>query len=281
MPPEVINDLSTDQAYAYRIMKMITTGVVDRELLQLQIGKVSHSRWLTTAIRFCRLWVSKHGQTGEDMKNFRAIMEWAIIYLHMWFEIKANSSIIAGPHHKLKEIQIIQRMKGKDTRSKQVKEIAMKFIQKGAWHAHSEHVLLSLLCSSDEEDRHFAINKITSIRNGQNFGDSSVRPFLPPKLNWDATSIRNIQDWSSATEPLLTSSISTADLLKFLATPLQLPKIPCHTQSCERAVKEVTIASAHVFGPHRRDGYIRATLFSRKLFAKNETKKDLEALVPA
>ena len=142
-----------------------------------------------------------------------------------------------------------------------------------------EHVLLSLLCSAEEEDRHFALTKIASIRKGNNLGDSSVRPFAPPKLNWNATSIRNIQDWSSATEPLITASIPSTDLSKFLSTPLQLPKIPCHTQSCERAVKEVTIASAHVFGHERRDGYIRAKLESRKLFPKNETKKDLEALL--
>ena len=116
-------------------------------------------------------------------------------------------------------------------------------------------------------------------RNGANLGDSSVRPFAPPKLNWHADSIRNIQDWSNATEPLLTSSIPSTELPQFLATPLQIPKIPCHTQSCERAVKEVTIASSHVFGPERRDGYIRAKIKSRKLFSKNETKKDLEALL--
>ena len=155
----------------------------------------------------------------------------------------------------------------------------MKFVEKGAWHAHPEHILLSLLSSTKEEDRHFAITKIASIRNGANLGDSSIRPFAPPKLNWNANSIQNIQDWSDATEPLLTTSIPSADLAKFLTTPLQLPKLPCHTQSCERAVKEVTIASAHVFGSQRRDGYIRAKLQSRKLFSKNETKKDLEALI--
>ena len=281
MPSEVINDLSTDQRYAYRLAKMITTGVIDWELIQLMIGKVNHCRWLTTGSRFGRLYVSKHGLVGNPFKNLCAIVEFEMIhYFPMWFVIKADSSIIKGPHHKLREIQIVQHLNGKDMRSKKVKEIAMKFIEKGAWHAHSENILLSLLCSPEEEDRRFAIKKIASIRNGAEFGDSSVRPFAPPKLNWKATSIQNIQDWTNATEPLITASVPSAELAKFLSSPLQVPKIPSHTQSCERAVKEVTIASANVFGHERRDGYIRAKIKSRKLLPKNETKNDLEALIP-
>ena len=57
-------DVVDDQCYAYRILKMITTGVFDHDLLQLKIGEVSHSRWLTTGNRFARQWVSKHGFKG-------------------------------------------------------------------------------------------------------------------------------------------------------------------------------------------------------------------------
>ena len=59
----------------------------------------------------------------------------------------------------------------------------------------------------------------------------------------------------------------------------QLPKIPCHAQSCERCVKEVTIASLAVYGDERRDGYIRAKIASRSLVPINETKKDLAGLL--
>ena len=45
MPPEVVHDLSS-------ITKMITTGVVDEDLLQHKIGKVDHLRWLSTGNRF-------------------------------------------------------------------------------------------------------------------------------------------------------------------------------------------------------------------------------------
>ena len=64
MPAEVVNDLSTDQRYAYRMWKMITTGDVDEDLIQLKVGEVCPSRWLTTGNRFGRLWISSHGLVG-------------------------------------------------------------------------------------------------------------------------------------------------------------------------------------------------------------------------
>ena len=282
MPEEVVLDLSTDQSYAYRITKMITTGVIDWDLVKLMIGKVSHCRWLTTGSRFERLWVSKHGLIGDPLKTLRGIVTFlATDYFPLWFEIKADSSIIAGPRHKLREIEIVRQMKGKDAKSRKIKEIAMKFGEKGAWHAHPEHVLHALLCSDDEEDRHYAIEKIVAIRNGENFGDSSPRPFSPPRLNWQARSIRDIQDWTGATEPLITTALSTNDLRKYLNEPFPDPKIPGHTQSCERCVKEVTAASARVFGERSRDGCIRGRIKSRELIPAIDTKRSLEAIIPS
>ena len=281
MPPEVVDDLSTDQRYSYRITKMIHTGEVDEDLLELKTGEVDHSRWVTTGNRIERAWVSKHGLKGKALEGFRVIVEFVSnFYFPMWFEIKADSSIVQGPYHILREIQILQKMKGEDERSMEVKEIAMKFVEKGAWHAHSEHLLVSLLSSSDESDRRFAIDKIVSLRDGNEFGDRSVRPFSAPKLNWNAQSIRDIQDWADTTEPLVTTSIPTPELAKFIENPLKIPKYPSHTQSCERAVKEVSRASKNVFGAERRDGFIRATMKCREVLPVMEKKTDFEALIP-
>ena len=281
MPPDVVNDLSTDQRYAYRIVKMITTGVIDEDLVQLKVGEVCPSRWLTTGNRFARVWISFHGIVGNDLKVFHAIMKYLINgYFFMWFEIKIDSSIVAGPYHVLRQIQCIQEMKGKDEISRKVKEIAKKYIEKSAWNAHTEILITSLLCSEQESDRRFAVEKLTALRDGNNLGDKSVRPFEPPKLNWNAKSIPEIQDWENATEPIITASIPTCDLAKFITSPMKLPKIPSHTQSCERAVKEVTHASACVFGAERRDGFIRAKLQSRAVVPRMERKKDFEGLIP-
>ena len=134
MPTDVIDDLSTDQAYAYRIVKMITTGVIDHDLIKLKIGNVNHSRWLTTGNRYCRLWISKHGLRGDNLKKLRVIIIFLVgDYFFMWFVIKSSPRITSGPHHKLHEIRLVQAMKGKDERSKEVKDLVKKFVAKGAW----------------------------------------------------------------------------------------------------------------------------------------------------
>ena len=125
----------------------------------------------------------------------------------MWFEIKADSSIISGPNHKLREIT---------------------------------NPIPSLLSSDKESDLRFAIEKLTSLRNGVEFGDKVVHLFIPPKLNWNTFSLYNIQDWSDLTEPLITTSIATHTLTQFLTSPLKMPKYQSRTQSCERALMEVT-----------------------------------------
>ena len=75
MPPEVVHDLSS-------ITKMITTGVVDEDLLQHKIGEVDHLRWLNTGNRFKRLWVSDYGLAGDDLRNLRVIVQFLASRTH-------------------------------------------------------------------------------------------------------------------------------------------------------------------------------------------------------
>ena len=68
---QAVKDLSTDQKYSYEIVTAIRTGNLSSRLFNLEIGPVCHSRWLTTANRFCKMWVSKHGFTGKAVKNLK------------------------------------------------------------------------------------------------------------------------------------------------------------------------------------------------------------------
>ena len=47
-------------------------------------------------------------------------------YFLLWFDIKAELSLLSGPSHILKEVDIVRQMKGKDAISKKIKSIAMK-----------------------------------------------------------------------------------------------------------------------------------------------------------
>ena len=78
MPEEVIQDLSTDQHYGYKIVCAIRDGMFPSNLALLEIGPVNHSCWLTTANRLLRLWVSKHGLKGKILKNLQLIVKFII-----------------------------------------------------------------------------------------------------------------------------------------------------------------------------------------------------------
>ena len=56
---------------------------------------------------------------------------------------------------------------------------------------------------------------------------------------------------------------------------MEVPYYPVHTQAIERAVKEVTEASAAVNGFERGDGWVRAQAKNRELMLKLTSKQDL------
>jgi hypothetical protein len=104
----VVKDLSTDQAYGYRITQAIRTGELPIDLALLEIGPVSHSKWLTTANRLCRIWVSKHGLKGKTLNNLRLIVEFIVgVYYPCWFNIKVKHSWVEGPCHILFHLWLV------------------------------------------------------------------------------------------------------------------------------------------------------------------------------
>ena len=112
-----------------------------------------HSRWLTTANRLMRLWVSQHSLEGRELENLRLIVEYIVgIYVPMWFEIKVKHSCVYGPDHVLKQLQLLRLQK------KKVQRLVEKHVKRSAWYSHSEAVLQTLLCSSDAAERAFAVD---------------------------------------------------------------------------------------------------------------------------
>ena len=93
--------------------------------------------------------------------------------------------------------------------------------------------------------------------------------------------------WSEndVTEPPLLKHISSDSLKDFIrkaseAEPnskldqvIDFPRLPCHTQAVERAVKLVTESAQNVCGSIAREGYIRAKIDSREKMPKFNTKK--------
>ena len=73
--PELdVKDLSRDQAYLYKIVKAIQSGVIDKTLLREKPGPMSYARWLTTACSICRLFIPQH-QPCEELHLLTTFVE--------------------------------------------------------------------------------------------------------------------------------------------------------------------------------------------------------------
>ena len=78
---------------------------------------------------------------------------------------------------------------------------------------------------------------------------SSIRKYIVPKINFDATSYTQLIDWENPgmTEPPLTLSMTDAQITAFKTSPFDVPHYPCHTQAVERGVSLVSEASSKVW----------------------------------
>lgn len=139
----------------------------------------------------------------------------------------------------------------------------MPTVKRGAWCAHPESLLQTILCSEVEQERRFAVDKIVELREEEDedtqVGDRSVRDRKALDINEHATKLADLIDWSEKlTEPPLTCPLTTKNIKEVVAYPMKVPDRPSHTQNVERLVKRVTEASAHVYSHGRRGGYIRS-----------------------
>ena len=276
LPDDVLQDLSTDQKHGYQLVMLVTGRSQEDRCLKLKPGPVCHSRWLTTANRLLIMYCKKHGLRGNKAKTLSTLVHFIVTnYYPMWFSIKCECMLIAGPFHLLKAVKFLA------IATDEVQEIVRPVIQRGSYHGHSENILLSLLCSSDAGNRKFAVSKILQLRGEDQFGDKSVRSFHVPAVNWEATSLLDLIIWEECeiSEPFLTCDMSSKEIMHINKEALVVEKFSGHGQAVERAVKEVSNAASKVYGFERRDGLIRAKLKSRKLVSKPNSKKDFVGML--
>ena len=284
LPESVVNDLTIDQHYAYRICSAINMGVVDGDLLCLKVRPVVHSRWLTLGCRLLRYFVS----VDDPSTNLETLAKFCLqVYFPSWFEIKSNSQLICGAKNFFNLVRRILQVP-----DEAVRKTALKVVQRNAFFAHQENVLIAMLGDNDEEIRMQGANKLLSIRGklpstasfdnpneeyslkGLKYCDTTptVRLFELPTLNLKANSYYKMVNLTSChQQPPAIRHLSDSEIEQCRVKSLEL-NYPCHNQSVERHVKMVTEAAPQVEGFERRDGLIRQKIKSRKLLEKFETK---------
>ena len=307
----VVEDLSKDQKYTYKVSHAIIKGDMPADLANQEPGPLG-VRWGTLANRMMRKYVS----TKHPSKKFQEIIRGIILFwAPSWFQIKCHPKCTDGPKNLFKMVEWSRKL------NQNSQEILQKTMQRNGFFAHSEAVLLAMLADSEKEIRVQAVNTILAIRSGassqsqpatsSNDDDdddgsdeedeedeveeaeeddaftfeaserkailtSTVRKYVVPKINFKATSYTELIDLNKAglTEPPLTLSLSDSQIISFKETPFKVPNYPCHTQAVKRAVRLVSEASSKVVGQKARDGYIRQRICARKELKKFATKRD-------
>ncbi|GBN74388.1 hypothetical protein AVEN_273088-1 [Araneus ventricosus] len=150
--------------------------------------------------------------------------------------------------------------------------------------AHTENVLLAMFVDEKEHIRELGYKKILKARQIVP-KKKTVRNFIPPKINFQASDYIKIINWNSCVvyPPPMLRGLSEDDIKSLVNSdtmPIrEIQKFPCHIQAVERCIKLVTEASNKVCGREARDGYIRATLKSRSVKPNFSKKSDFKCVV--
>ena len=269
VPPVVIDktDLSTDQKYLLEIYEAVSSGRVSEDLGKRSPGSLNHARWLTTANRILRLYVSNVHQENNLITLVNFVMR---VYVPMWFEIKANPYVASGARHIFKAISLVKQQ------PVDVQKIVVPVMQRNAYFAHHEIILLTMITDERPTIRELAWRRIKKSR--ENKSSQKVREFKIPELKFDCNDYQDIISWQSinVTEPPATMAISDSELDNYISAKhlFEADKYPLHTQAVERAIKVVSEASSRVCGQTTREGFITARLASRERVSIFESKKD-------
>ena len=148
-------ELSKAQRYTYRMCRAIISGEMPPGLADEEPGAYHGARWNTLANRLMRKYVS----TPRPSRNFRKLIHSIIHhYAPSWFQIKTHPRCVDGPKNLYKMVEYQRKLE--PDLQKEVQTV----MQRNAYFAHPEAILLSMLADSDEEVRSQAVNTIMTIR---------------------------------------------------------------------------------------------------------------------
>ena len=109
-----------------------------------------------------------------------------IVYVPMWFSIKHSSSYANGPKHVFKTIELAR------TLGKEVSDVVFPVIQRNAFFAYPENILVSMTDDDSSKRRELAWRRIMRAR--QTDKGKNVRYFKIPPLNFDANNYTELTD---------------------------------------------------------------------------------------
>ncbi|KAF0288495.1 hypothetical protein FJT64_013150 [Amphibalanus amphitrite] len=265
LPPDVVQQLSTDQQLLHQLASAVQNGSVDPATARRRIGPLNHARWLTLATRLLRLYMA----TADPSRALRDLVQFVVChYVPMWFYIRKNGSCDRGPQNLLRSVALLRELPQRS------QTVIQPVIQRNGFWAHPEQILLAMVADEDRAVRERAVRLIRAAR--QHETEDSCRVFAVPAINFEATVYTELVDWNEPiSQPPLLRDLDDAELLDLVDAPMVVPPYPVHTQAVERAVRTVTEACREVMGEEARHGLITAKIRHRQLLPTINSKQDL------
>lgn len=264
-PNDTDLDLSTDQEYLLQMCQAVSKGVCPEELARKSPGNISHARWLTTANRILRLYITESKPSKNLTKLAKNVV---LVYAPTWFEVKRTKSCVEGSKLFFKMIERTRYMPMVD------KKVIHASISNNGYFAHPENILLSMIFDENPTIRQKAVSFIRSAKKPQS---TDIRKFKIPLINFKASCYYEMVNLKNTiiTVPPLVANIPLHEIEGLWKTPRAgiIKKNPCHSQAVERCVKLVSEASATVTQIHRH-GFILNKIKSRKVMPIFNSKKE-------
>lgn len=145
------------------ISQSVSSGFCSEELARRNPGKMAHSRWLTTANRVLRLYIS----TSNPTPNLHMLASFLVrVYVPVWFAIKSKPSCKDGARHIWLTVRLSRLL------LPEVRSVIDPVIQRNAYFCHPENLLLAMLADEREHVRQLALRRILKAKQQPKTGIS-------------------------------------------------------------------------------------------------------------
>lgn len=151
---------------------------------------------------------------------------WSIFMLQHGSKLKKNKLAVDEPKNLIFLIERSNRIA-----DKKVKSIVQTCIQRNAFFAHSENLLLAQLSSKNISERSSGVDRILQIR--ETIPSHGIRRFKVPTINFKAknwTKMIYCDERTTITKPPFTVNLNEEELMDLIDNPLSVPRFKCHTQ---------------------------------------------------
>lgn len=271
MPPPIEEfKLSTDEEYLYEIATTVSTGQCSDRLANKRVSRIHSARWLTTASRVLRFYVTEKYPSNNLYDLAKYIMH---VYVPTYFNVKYRYSCTFGSIHFFNLIKYSRYL------SPHHLSVIRETCNNNPYFAHSENILLSMIYNRDPKIRQLGFQRILRSREMEETVEAeSIRSYVHPIIQFDCNYYYEMINWNLAyTEPPFTRDFSYDDLKTRAENgdiiESEIMKVPCHIQATERHIKDVTRVSSNLRTSTSREGALLATLESRSRRSNFDSKK--------